>query len=199
MALQYMTWVNSKNPADLQKAYDFIEVERNALAQALGKETPDHDPLAAYPDLQKAFEEGNITRELALEVASTRHQQRLSSGLNEQTQQQTRHQQAREAALKDLTALGNELQKDPHFEYKKPAIQSITETVLTTEKDPSKWSDLIRRNVQNLPNPPAIETPRKTQGKPNPIRPGSAGPAGGNLAKQPGSAFEAVDMMLDSL
>lgn len=197
MALQYLKMVNSKNPTDLQQAYDFLQNEVNSLGQALGVQTEGFDPLEAHADIKQAFENGDITKEYAMEIAKSRQQAQLSSGLRTQEQNQTREQQARESALRDLSALGLELAKDTHWDYKKPIVQSYTELVIKTEQDPSKWAGMIRDHAGRIPEPPAATTSTNPPRAPNPVRPGGAGPSGDRLTKEPGSPLEAMNMALD--
>lgn len=197
LLLQYTTLVNSRDPADWQKAHDMMQVELQTIAKALGKEAPGVDPLEAHPDLKAELEAGDLSRERALEIASMRATSKATNANREHQQQETQQQNVRAQALRDLNTLGLELGKDPMFHVKQPILQQIAQLVVKNEPDPQKWSSHIKEayakiDVGSVAPPPPPKTP-------TPIRPGGSAPTGNSLHKEPGSVLEAMNMALDGM
>jgi hypothetical protein len=198
MMMQYAEDVNSGTRAGMERAYATMQEEMKILGRALGKEAPDFDPLDAHPDLKTEFDDGGLSRERALEIAASRADTNITTAANETaTVTADRATAARQSALEGLTNVGNAIRDfDPHYESKKDKLIAITQKIVQTEADPKKWPAQIAAEYKNLPNPVAT-APKPTVV--NPIRPGGPGATGGNLQKEPGSVFEAVEGALSQL
>ncbi|MNI73014.1 hypothetical protein D3C73_1289890 [compost metagenome] len=68
-----------------------MQGELQWLGQQLGREAPGFDPLSAHPDLAGRVTSGDITRDVALELAQHRHTGQLQQSHTQA--QQDRQQQ----------------------------------------------------------------------------------------------------------
>ena len=200
MMMQYASDINSGTPEGLERAYVTMQAELKVLAQALGKEAPGFDPLDAHPDLKTEFDDGGITRERALEIATARAAENIATASADVSTRTEEHATAsRERALQGLTDVGNMIRDfDPHYDAKKDQLIAITQTIVQQEKDSSQWPKLITAEYKKIPNPAPV-APTNIRSVPDSIRPGAAGSAGGTVSKKAGSAEEAVDMALAQL
>lgn len=196
--LQFLSDLNSGSVEGLQRAYDVLQENLKIVAQAIGREAPGADPLAAHPDLLQQVQDHDITREAALELAQHRAQQRLTQAVN-QTQRETHTvTQARQTALSEVRALGEQLRaNDPHAPMKLKAIESIVERVIQ-RLPPAEWAGAIRDAYDAVPAP-AAAAPVAPAVAPTPLRPTSTPGVGGGLTKQPGSALEAMELALRNM
>jgi len=70
--LNYLTAINSGDPAQMGKAYEAMQAELAWLGKQLGKPAPGYDPLADHRDLQAQIEQGTLSREAAQELIAAR-------------------------------------------------------------------------------------------------------------------------------
>jgi hypothetical protein len=200
MMMNYASDVNSGTPEGLERAYATMQKEMEVLGKALGKEAPGFDPLDAHPDLKAEFDDGGLSRERALEIASGRSAASLSAARTDVTTRTEEHATAtREKALQGLTDVGNMIRDfDPHYEAKKDQLIQITQGIVQNEPDSSKWPKLITTEYKKIQNP--VPTPvTEIRSVPDSIRPGPSSSASGVVAKKAGSAEEAIDMALAQL
>lgn len=198
VAFQYLKALNSGTREGLEKAYEFMQGELAVLGKALGREAPGFDPLDDYSDIKQEFENGEISRERAIELAQARKARNLESAQRElQGQKQSEHQ-AIEEGMKSLSALGQELSKDAQWKAKQSMLTPLVKTIVKTVKDPSKWAEAVRDAYAGIPDlpAPAAPDPVAVPKAPNPIRPGQGPSAGTGVSKKPGNIMEALDQAL---
>lgn len=197
MALTWLQKINSKDPRDLEDAYEIMSRELGAIGKALGKPINGADPLADHADLKAKVDEGLLDEESAQEIAQARATQKLSAASQQHRQQESAQQATVQKAMADVKALGAELMKnDPDFQAKIPYLTPIIESVVSSGAPATSWVNAIRIAVAKIPvtraAPPA---PKPTA--PNPIRPGGTSPANAPMQREPGSAIEALNQSLE--
>jgi hypothetical protein len=197
-SLSYLTLVNSKDPADLEKAYNFMQGELQELGKTLGKAAPGHNPLDEHPDLKTKVEDGMLDEDAALEVARARATTKLIESTRAAERNVLNEKNEVSNALEDVRQLGFSLKSsDPNFEAKAKMLAPIIESVVSSGTPPSRWKSMIEATYAKIPEPFAVgpTTPRSTA--PNPIRPTGTSPASGQMDKEPGSALEAINAALE--
>lgn len=198
MAFQYLEDVNSKDPAKLERAYDFMKGEMEVLGKVLGRATESFNPLDAHPDLKEEYENGELSKERALEIAGIRSRKKLGEEAAAETTAETEAATAKNQAVEDLKTLGAELRAaDPFFEQKIPALTGIVKGVCRDGTDPKTWIPSIREAYAAVPNP--APAPKPKPNVPNPIRPGADGHSGTGVVKEAGNIFEHVSAGLEGL
>ncbi|MDH7548260.1 hypothetical protein [Stenotrophomonas geniculata] len=190
-ALRYLSDINSGDPKRMGEAYDRMQGELQWLGQQLGREAPGFDPLSAHPDLAGRVNSGDITRDVALELAQHRHagqlQQSHTQAQQDRQQQDVQYQQG----IASVQQLGAQLRaSDAQFDQKlallTPSIELIQRTL-----PPSQWQTEIHRAYLALPATaiaaPAAAAP-VARSAPNPTRPGSGAPVAPQIT--PENAFD---------
>lgn len=152
-AMNYLTLLNSGDPANLEIAFQQIEGEYHALARALGKPAGGAiDPLADHPDLAEKVASMDMDRATALEVAGMRAQMRLREASTQARTQQDEHQRAVQQGQQQLAALENELRAaDPagyasRLQALAPALQEAVRTL-----PPDRWAPFARTLFATAP------------------------------------------------
>ena len=188
-SLSYLEDINTGTPESLERAYQTMQGELGVLAKALGKEAPGFDPLDDHPDLKHKFDEGELSREDALELAGSR------TRANFKPVTAAAPQNNQEQGTAALSALGSRLRAgDAQYEEKLPQINQIVEDVVKSGADPSTWANLVEsayKRIQLAPKAAVVKTP-----VPNAIRPGASGKTG-EFNKEPGNILDAVNQSLD--
>jgi len=171
--LNYLTAINSGDPAQMGKAYETMQAELAWLGKQLGKPAPGYDPLTEHADLQAQIEQGTLSREAAQELIAARRQQKIYTQRQQQTLQQQQQQAAQQQALDAVAALGDRLraQDGALFKARFKAIEPMV-TVIQDSLPPAQWAAAIEKAYQAAPIIPA--TPRAPA--PNPARTSSAPP-----------------------
>jgi len=193
-SMRYLKSINSGTPEGLEEAYGIMQEGLKTLGQMLGKEAPGFDPLEAYADLKEEVEDGLITKERALEVAQSRSKSKLSSSVTSKQTEQQALESAKQDAYQGLVAVGNKLRaNDPHYAGKQDQLKLITKLVVTSQKDPRLWPQMIEEAYGEIPTQAAAPASAPLiPNVPAPIRPGSAG-SSGHLSKKPGNIMEAIE------
>jgi len=183
--LNYLTAINSGDPAQMGKAYEAMQAELAWLGKQIGKPAPGYDPLAEHADLQAQIEQGTLSREAAQELIAARRQQAIYSQRQQQTIQQQQQQAAQQQALDAVAALGDRLraQDGALFKARFKAIEPMV-AVIQDSLPPAQWAAAIEKAYQAAPVIPA--TPRAPA--PNPARTSSAPPLA--AVPNPDDAFE---------
>jgi len=183
--LNYLTAINSGDPAQMGKAYEAMQAELAWLGKQLGKPAPGYDPLADHRDLQAQIEQGTLSREAAQELIAARRQQAIYSERQQQSIQQQQQQAAQQQALDAVAALGDKLraQDGMLFKARFKAIEPMV-AVIQDSLPPAQWAAAIERAYQAAPVVPAA--PRAPA--PNPARTSSAPPLA--AVPNPEDAFE---------
>ncbi len=190
-ALEYLRAVNSGSPEAMTQAYAIMQKELQWLGEKLGREAPGFDPLSRHADLQAKVESGDLTREVAAEIAQLRQRGALQQ---EHVQQQTAAQQAQfvhQQAIQQVGALGEQLRaNDPQFQqkfaYLAPTVDLIQKTL-----PPQQWAAEIQAAYARLPAfvaPAPVAQPARPAA--SPIRPSGA-PI---MAAKPKNDIEAFGM-----
>lgn len=194
-SLQYLTMVNSRDPRTIEsQAIPLLERELDALYTMIGKPRPAFDPLAQHQDLTAAVQAGQITAQLAQEIASRRRQDTLTQDRQQQTLQQ---QQAEQQAVVAARDAGNQLEAtlravDPLYEQKKAVVlQTLNLAALPAAQRAKAFADAYAKVQLPAAAPAAAAAPATAAApaSPQPLR--ARQPAGGAV-KQPGSMLEAI-------
>lgn len=190
-ALRYLSDINSGDPRRMADAYERMQGELQWLGQQLGREAPGFDPLSAHPDLAGRVNSGDITRDVALELAQHRHtgqlQQSHTQAQQERQQQDLQYQQG----LTSVQQLGAQLRAgDAQFDQKL-ALLAPTIDIIQRTLPPAQWQTEIHRAYLALPATavaaPAAAAP-VARSAPNPIRANSAAPVAPQIT--PENAFD---------
>ena len=197
-SLEYLSLVNSGEPAKLEKALNIMLKEVDVLARALGKPVPGVDLLADHKDLKDEIETGMISRDRAMEIAAGRERSKIQTQRTTHIQQQndanTRAQQDIDQGKAELNALGESLQSDPAYATKRAILVESLKPVFA-EIHPSKWAATFKAAYDNLKIPtvakPTVKIPVN-----QPLRPKT--PSGGG-AQAPRSMLEAVSNSIVSM
>lgn len=171
-ALNYLAAINSRDPAAMAQAYDFMQQEMAWLAKELGRPAPGYDPLAEYPELAKQVADGDMTKAAAEELIRTRRASALQQDSQQRQRQAMEQSQAatlaQEQAMQDVQALGAQLRAaDPqHFDAKFKAIQPMV-AVIQDSLPPQQWAAAIQKAYLAAPAPVAPPVQRQPAAAPN--------------------------------
>jgi hypothetical protein len=86
--------MNSKNPSDLEQAYQALRSDMDAIGKVLGKPANGASPVDQYPDLKGKVDEGMLDEESAAEIARLRAAEKLNVASQQHQQEQTSQQRA---------------------------------------------------------------------------------------------------------
>lgn len=176
--LQYLSLVNAAGRGDrnaAKQAFELWKSEGVALAKLAGEEVPGiHDPLADHADLAQRVENGDMPRDVALEVARMRAGETLSRANQEQTAKQAEYSGAVQEAENQLRALDAQFNAaDPHYSVRRPALNNMVADIRKS-LHPKDWAAATQRAYQQLALiPVAVPQQPKTDKPPvGPVRPG---------------------------
>lgn len=198
MALTWLSKVNSRDPKDLEDAYQIMLNEVQVLGKTLGKTMPGHyDPLDEHPDLKEKVDDGLMDEAAAHEVAEARAMRKLSENTRQSQQQEQNQTKLYNDTMEEVRKFGAELQRtDPHFNSKMQYIEPIISAVITGGAPTEKWLPMIKAAYEKLPNPVVAPSPPKAH-VPDPLRPTGATPASTGMSREPGSEMEAINQALE--
>jgi hypothetical protein len=195
LAIGLLRAINRGGPAEWEMAVKELDRQRDALLGRLGR-GPGQDPVAEFADIKEAMDNGEITPQLASELAAKRKLDSLTTQhATRQTEQQTQTQRQAEEAkaigVSDLNDLGAHLQAiDPHFAAKRQAALDKFIAVRDTIP-PQKWALEFRKVYDLIPNPAPV---RQAPVGNVPLR--TTGGAGNGVARVASTAQEALDLAL---
>lgn len=201
-ALSYLNIVNNGSPEQLAQMRETLLREIDWIDGKIGAKG---DVLAQHADLKDAVENGEISREYAVEIARQRSlKQAQQQYVTQQTESQQRQQQERDAAVRaardQLNSLGQRLQaSDPHYAQRvQQAMQAFKQRMESIP--PAQWATEFLLDYQAVQMaPPAAAAAPASQGRPPitsvPLRSQGAGAMG----RQPASMEEAMMLGLQSL
>ena len=199
-ALGYLAAVNSRDPAAMAQAYDFMQQEMAWLAKELGRSAPGYDPVADHADLAKRVEAGELSRSVAEELAQSRRMQAMQQD-NQQRQRQSSEQaaavqQVEQQAMEQVQSLGVQLRTaDPqHFDAKLKAIQPMMQ-MIQASLPPQQWAAAIQQAYMAAPTPATPVAVAPAAPAPSAVRPG--GPRGGMSPQRFDSVEDALDFAID--
>lgn len=200
-----MQFVAAVNQGDFDSALAWLDAERAAIAQHLGKPVDGVDLLDGFDDLKAQVDDEEITEEAAREIATARRanararQQADQAEKDRQAQaQQTETTQAfqtkKSAALADVGKWLGELKgKDIDFVAKERMLNQYVNDPTTAEilqnLDPALWSKHLRKVYDSF-NSPTGAAP--APGDVTPLRPN----ASRGVQKEASSELEALQMAL---
>ena len=179
-SLDYLGLITRAANGDMdaaKQAYEVISKEQAALAQVLGIEVPGvHDPLAEHKDLQADVENGDLSRERALEIARSRAQQatgqRVQQQRNQQQEQTRAQQQAEQQGIVALQQWEAGKLSDPAYAAIRPALD--TEVAKIRQKlPPGQWVQATEYACRALMAEAAARKPKPPVA---PLRPGPTRP-----------------------
>jgi cell division septation protein DedD len=192
-AFKYLKAINSGDRELMRGALKSMNEEVTWLAKTLGEPVGGFDPVTEHDDLNERLESGNLTADVAREVAQARAQKSLE---DEQRQISAREAKERddqkasmEAAMGGVNALNDRLKAiDPHFPDKLKALKDNgTIDLIRENMHPSRWAAAVEAAYLRIPNP-APKAPVSAM----PLRP-SGSPAS-SMARTPKDAEEAFAM-----
>ncbi len=202
--LQYSKLVHSTDPADLRKAYTFLNNELQGLAKTLGETLPGGDPLEDHPDLQELVKTQKTTPELAAEVAQNRNRTAATTKITTQVQTTEQANQAFAAAAQKaaagLNTLSDQLKiSDPDYARKYPIVIATLKSTMK-HAPPAQWVSIVKEAFTNLVLPKAAAPAAAAAVVPRvagqqPLR-ANKQPAGGGK-KQASSMSEAMNGAID--
>ncbi|WOB24755.1 MULTISPECIES: hypothetical protein [Xanthomonas] len=150
-ALNYLAAINSKDPDAMAQAYDSMSKELQWLGQRIGREAPGFDPISAHADLAEKVASGDLTREVAAEMAQHRQRGVLQQEQRANQQQSYQTQQAEQTGLAQVQALGSQLKAtDPAFAQKLPYLMPTVEIIQST-LPPDQWAAAVHNAYMRLP------------------------------------------------
>lgn len=170
-ALGYLAAVNSRDPAQMASAYDFMAREMAWLAKELGRAGPGYDPVTDDADLAKRVEAGELSRGAAEELAQARRVQAMQQDSQQRQRQAAEQsaavQQVEQQAVQQVQALGAQLRAaDPqHFDAKFRSIQPMVQMIQNT-LPPQQWAQAIQQAYMAAPTPIAVP-PATSPARPN--------------------------------
>lgn len=163
---------NSDNVNDIRIAYEMIEQERANLAIRLGIKAPGINYLAEHPDLAKAYSEGKIDDDAALELVRNRRyvqeleQNRIAHEQNVARQQQS--QQAINASINQINAFLSSKKGEIDYLTKEKYITDYLNDAIKREElintyEPHQWPSVIKMIYDSMPAQKTSPTKRQAQ------------------------------------
>lgn len=204
--LDYLEMVNSGDRTKMIKAANYLISELSALSRIGGFRIPGITTYSGHPDLEEKVQAGQLTPELAEEIAATRaaaaHQTKAGAAQQRMAQARQQYQQVATQARQDLNAAEAEIAKnDPLYKAKKPLIIKMLNRALAGDRangvapvHPSRWVEVYKDIYANLPAT-AAPAPAPGGGAPRntPLR--ASQPAGGGaMTKEPKTMAEALEL-----
>lgn len=196
MVLDYGKFVSGAMKGDrasAEKALELAQAEVVALSKALGKEVAGvYDPIAEHKDLAEALDNGEITREYALQVAASRVHQGAVKQVQEQSTQQRELEAAQAQGIAHLNGFEAHMQSDPQWAAKRPILNAMVANIRQT-LPPDRWLAATQQAYATIPDVALSPTPKPTPA-PSAVRPSGPRP---NMAPATfNSAEEALDYAL---
>ncbi len=191
MAFDYLRFANQALSGDLkaaEKCYAYMTEEMQTWAKMLGKEVSGVvDPIEGHADLKEALDNGEISRQYALQIAASRTVGNMANQRDEQTRNVQESQTQFDSGTRSLNELGDVLTKaDPHYDAKLQYFLPIVKTIRET-CHPSEWAKRSRDAYLQIPDPVAAARPAPT---PAPIRPAGLAPGLTPVLDDPIEAFD---------
>lgn len=170
--LDYLTDIHAAAKGDVQaaeRAFNTLLPEVQALASLLGKDIAGvADPLTGHDDLKQAVEDGDITRQHALELAKARTQGKLHETTSRQQQEQQQVAQEQQQARDWLVRFDQHMTaNDPTYAGKRPMLDALAANIRAT-LPPAAWPEAVQRAYASIP---AVVAPPAPKPRPGPVRP----------------------------
>lgn len=203
--LSFMQLFNSGDVRQQEQALGLLDDMADRLATMLGKDRTQTDPLKAHPDLQAAIQKGEVTRQIAQEVARNRNQQGFRTQLQSTANDRQKAEVDAQKETDDAKATLNRLEEgfrasDPLYERKKEQMLPLLQASFSQIR-PSAWPAIFEKTYRAVKLGPA---PVRRVVPPNqPMRagksPAAGGGKGGEMKTEPGSALDAVNAALSGM
>ena len=202
-ALDYLRLVNSDSREDKEQLLEFLQRETISIAKMIGKPVPGVNMLEGHDDLIQKVGAGKLSIEDAQEIAASREARNFQSRKTQMTREQQRvtaeTQREIASARAGLTALEQQLMRDPAYPTKKAILVKTLKPVFA-RIPPRDWVSTFRRAYNELavPAAPSVPTPTPTPratptgggGGNTPLR--AQQPAGG-ARHEPKNLLEAIN------
>lgn len=194
MVLDYGKYVSGAMKGDrdsAEKALELAQAEVIALSKALGKEvTGVYNPIAEHTDLAEALENGEITKQHALEVANARSQKNSVQQVQQQNTQKQEQESAQAQGIAHLNGFEAHMQSDPQWAAKRPILNAMVANIRQT-LPPNQWLASTQQAYAMIPDVAQAPAPKPVT---NSVRPSGPRP---NMAPAVfNSAAEALDFAL---
>lgn len=199
--MDVLTQLNSDDPKVKREGIAALRKIADEETAALGDTPPGKDPLEGHQDLIDEVEDGTITKQRAIELATARNREKAGTRREAEHTEADQHVAAINAGKKALNELEASLTKsDPLYKAKRAQIEDAFRVACET-LPPAKWASTYQRmyKAAKVAAPPPNtnvrqRVPAGTGGK-NQGRPGQNANAGGPSA--PKSLEEAVNMGIE--
>lgn len=199
--IQFSSLVKSGHPQNLKAALNMLDFYRERIGTLLGIEPPGTDLLKNHADLKQKVDNMEISREVAIELATSRERakQQEQNQQNQQNQQQQaeQYQTAVNKAMGDLNAWEQEKRKtDLDYQLKRQILNNHITTIAKTTH-PSRWLVEIEKLYQTITETISLNgggTTRQTGKENQPLRPNANQNRGGK--QEPNNIYDAVSLSL---
>lgn len=193
----------SDDPQDQRAAMRALRAAADKLAADIGETPTGKDPLEGHQDLIDKVEDGDITKDLAIELAEARNRKKAEetrTTRRTETDEATReHNEAVDAARAELNTYGAQLAKDDKLFATKAKILLPAVQAMAASTHPSKWLAAYKKMYENLKLAAPTDTRQRVPagtGERQPRRPTQGAGAGGKPA--PASLEQAIDFGIEA-
>jgi hypothetical protein len=195
-AFRYLKAINSGDREAMRGALKSMSEEVAWLAKTLGEPVSGFDPVTQHKDLNDRVEAGEITADVARELAQARARQAADAAQREASTRQTKEQEEQQAAINESMQRINTLNErlrasDPHFSDKLKVLkENGTIDLIRENMHPSRWPAAVEAAYTKLPNPAP-----KTPVTPMPLRPSNTA----SMKRDPKNDLEAFSIGAESV
>lgn len=175
-AFRYLKAINSGDHELMRGALKSMTEEVKWLAKTLGEPVGGFDPVTEHQDLNDRIESGEITADVAREVAQARAQKAREDEMRKASAQQARERDDQkanfDAAMEGVNALNDRLKaSDPYFAEKLKTLKDNgTIDLIRENMHPSRWPSAVEAAYLRIPNPapkaPVSAMPLRPSGSP---------------------------------
>lgn len=162
MVLDYGKFVSGAMKGDrasAEKALELAQAEVVALSKALGKEVAGvYDPISEHPDLAESLENGDITKEYALQIANSRAHQNSVQQVQQQNTQQQEQESAQAQGIAHLNGFEAHMQADPQWTAKRPILNAMVANIRQT-LPPNQWLSATQNAYAMIPDAAPAQAP----------------------------------------
>lgn len=200
----YLNFNYMLKTGNLEDALKLVEDYRTTILQKLGREAPGYDPIAEHKDLKQLIDDGDMTREAALEVVQARNIKAQNDHQRQRHETTARSAQeaaaVQESALKDIEAWNRKMAQSDREFPQKAAILEPKLKGLMSRYPPNLWPQVIQDAYDAIviTGTPAPARQGGTGGGNRPSGDGTLRPRSGGRpgAAAPGSLGEAISQGL---
>lgn len=166
---------NSDNPSDMRIAFEMLEQERANLAMKLGIVAPGIDYLKDHPDIAKAYQDGKIDDNYALELIRNRHYANEMAQNKQQQEQsyarQAQNQKAIDQSIGQINAYLSSKKGEIDFPAKEKYIAGILSdpakvNELANTYEPHQWPHVVKMLYETASVQQAASAAQKRSSQP---------------------------------